>query len=397
MNFLSKYRFLVVVVLISFVSSCKTNTDDPTPTPSNKYLVSSSLIVSETKDQLSSRLGFISPLVGLLLRYNIKVYKIIYKTKLPDGTETQASGAVLVPDNTGAFAAISQQHGTITSDGDAPSNYNISSSEAGTVGALFASIGYIMICPDYIGYGASKSIAHTYEHRVGLGTASLDMIRAAAEFMTESKINWDKRLYLTGYSEGGYATMALQKKIEEEVPTEFNLRASSCGAGAYNKTGSMNALITQKSSGSSSNNQLYSWVLLTYNNLYKINRSTSFYFKEPYATQAQTGVLSINISGSFDQALTDSFKKGVLDGTDTAFLNAVKDNDIYDWAPKIPTRLYHGDADDLVPYFNSQNAFDAMKKRGATKVELVPLIGKTHATGVEGFLLGTYEFFSTVQ
>jgi predicted peptidase len=41
---------------------------------------------------------------------------------------------------------------------------------------------------------------------------------------------------ITGYSEGGFATMALQKKMEEQFPNEFNLVTSSCGAGAYNKT-----------------------------------------------------------------------------------------------------------------------------------------------------------------
>jgi pimeloyl-ACP methyl ester carboxylesterase len=386
------YRILLLFVLLSVVASCNKTTDPVKP--ANQYLVSSTLITTETKEQIGSRLGFISPLVSLLTRYNVKVYKIVYKTKHPDGTELQASGAIIVPDSPNPVAMISQQHGTILNDSEAPSNYDKANSEAGTVGALFASIGYIMVCPDYIGYGTSKNVAHTYEHRQGLATASLDMIRAAREFLTDNNVNWDKRLYITGYSEGGFATMSLQKKIEEEFPTEFNLRASSCGAGAYHKTGTMRALVSQRGTTVASNNRLYSWVLLTYNSLYKLNRPTSAYFIEPFATQAQGGFQNVNITTSFDQALTSSFKAGITGGTDSAFLNAVKDNDVHDWAPKTPTRLYHGDADDLVPFFNSQDALDAMKRKGATKVELVRLSGKTHSTGIQDFLLGTYDFFA---
>jgi dipeptidyl aminopeptidase/acylaminoacyl peptidase len=89
--------------------------------------------------------------------------------------------------------------------------------------------------------------------------------------------------------------------------------------------------------------------------------------------------------------------KGIADGTDTGFLNAVKDNDVFDWKPKTPTRLYHGTADQLVFYFNSQNAVNAMKARGATNVELIPIPGKDHGTAIQDFLLGTYQFFSSIQ
>ena len=388
-------KVLLVLLLSVAVWSCKT-TSDPTPV-ADKNLVASTLISESTKAQLQDRLAAISPLAAQLAQYGVKAYRITYKTKNWDGTDIVASGALIVPTTTTAVAMASQQHGTIRTDAEAPSYFG-TGSEAYFTGSLFASVGFIIACPDYIGYGESKNVAHPYEHRKTLAQASLDMIRASKEFVSKNTdIKWDGRLYVTGYSQGGFATMSLQKMIEEETGTEFNLRASSCGAGAYNKTATMKNLITQSTSNIVSNNALYAWVLQTYNTVYKIGRPMSFYFKEPYATQVQTSALTSNINIAFGKSLTDSFVKSITDGTDATFATAVADNDVFDWKPITPTRLYHGDADELVPFLNSQTAFDAMKKRGATSVELYKLAGRTHATGVQDYLLGTYEMFTTVK
>jgi dipeptidyl aminopeptidase/acylaminoacyl peptidase len=54
--------------------------------------------------------------------------------------------------------------------------------------------------------------------------------------------------------------------------------------------------------------------------------------------------------------------------------------------------LFHGTADDYVPFFNSQNAYDAMQKRGATQVELRPIQGGNHFTSATAYTLGAYAF-----
>jgi pimeloyl-ACP methyl ester carboxylesterase len=389
-NFTRPFLYLLVVVSV-FVSSCnRTNTE---PTPDNQFLVSSSLIGDFSREQLIQR---VDPTFAAFLPNGIKVYKIVYKTKNTDGKEINASGAVMFPNKTGNLPLISVQHGTITDDREAPSYY-ATNSEANAAGSLLASQGFIVAYPDYIGYGASNNLPHPYEHRESLASASLDMLRATREFVRQEKVAWDNRLYIAGYSEGGFATLALQKKIEEETGTEFNLRASSCGSGAYDKTATMKYLVNSRTTGSVSSNQLYLWVLLTYDRIYNLNRPTTAYFKAPWAAQIQTTRERTNVNVSLNTIFTDAFIKGLNDGTDTAFLNAIKDNDVYDWKPRTPTRLYHGDADDLVFYFNSVNAEKAMKARGATNVTLIPLRGRNHTSGIQDFLLGTFDFFSTVQ
>ncbi|MBO0929404.1 alpha/beta hydrolase family protein [Fibrella aquatilis] len=373
-------------------SACRQSAQPEAAATPARTLIDAQLLGTYTSDQLRNRYNGATSFLRLLTRYGIRAYKLTYHTTNTDGKAVTASGAVLVPMTTDSLPLISMQHGTISGDDQAPSYYK-SSSEAYQFGSVFSSVGYIVAAPDYIGYGASNNLPHPYEHNRSLGQASLDMLRATKEFLADQKTNWNGRLYTAGYSEGGYATMALQKKLEEEAPTEFNLVASSVGAGAYDKPAFMRYIVGNKTQGSIDYNRLYLWVLLTYDRVYGLNRPASYYFKEPYASRVKANAQGALINVSFNEALTDEFKTAVQNGTDAAFIKAVQDNDIHDWKLRTPTRLYHGDADNTVFFFNSQNAYDAMQRRGATNVSLYRLRGRTHATGIIDFVLGTFDFF----
>lgn len=388
---------LVGSILLTTPTGCKTSASgDPIAPIPTKTLIQGSLIGEYSTDQLRSRFTGASSILQIFIRYGIKAYRLEYTTTNSDGKTIKASGALMVPNVTTAVPMLSMQHGTITSDDDAPSNFQ-SSSEAYSYGSVFASQGYIIAAPDYIGYGASKDLPHTYEHRNGLATASLDMLRAAREFLSNQHINWDNRLFLAGYSEGGFATMSLQKKIEEETNGEFNLVASSCGGGAYDKPAFMKQILNEKTTGVDYVNRLYVWVLLTYDRIYGLNRPMTYYFKEPYASQIALRGKEASINVSLNLTFSDNFKQAINDGTDKEFMAAVQDNDIHDWKPRTPTQLYHGTADEVVSFLNSKNASDAMQKRGATTVQFIPVQGTTHGTTIIEFVRGTYEFFGSSQ
>ncbi|CAG5070449.1 hypothetical protein DYBT9623_02995 [Dyadobacter sp. CECT 9623] len=377
------------------LNSCNNDKPPVTPEPEeeNQYLLRSEDISTLSKEQITERARDINPLLAGYVKAGIKVYKLSYKTKNTDGTDITASGALILPDTDQPASMISVQHGTIREDISAPSNF-ADDSEAASFGALFGSMGYIIAYPDYIGYGDSKDLPHPYEHRASLASASLDMLRAAKEFLKDQEeVEWDEKLYIAGYSEGGFATMSLQKKIEEEAAGEFNLRASSCGAGAYDKTAFMKYIVNTPTHGLASYNFSYLWVLLTYDRIYKLNKPASYYFKEPYATEIAKSGANVRIATSFDSILTDSFKKALNDGTDKGFIDAIGDNDVYNWKPKTPTRLYHGSSDELVFYFNSEKAYNTMKGLGAD-VQLTTIPGGTHSSSIVAFLVGTLGFFT---
>jgi fermentation-respiration switch protein FrsA (DUF1100 family) len=374
-------------------SSCtKDNSPQPeAPAAVETHLVNSTLIGEYSPSVLASRVSGI-PLAGALVRYPVRVYKLTYTTRNPDGQQITASGALLVPVATQALPLLSYQHGTISPDAEerAPSYYSASSEVYSAVSVL-ASTGYIVSAPDYIGYGAAKALPHPYEHASSLASASLDMMRAAKEFCEKEKVVLNKKNYLLGYSEGGYATMALHKLIEEKYPTEFAVTASAPGAGAYHKTAFAKYILSsnQKLSFLSS----YVWVLDTYNRVYSINRAPSYYFNQPWATQLQANPFS-DVPETPSELFTSTFRTGILSNTDAPMAAAFRDNDIYDWKPKAPLALFHGTADDYVPYFNSEDAYKAMQARGATQVTLRPIQGGNHFTSVTQYTLEALGFIS---
>ena len=376
-------------------SSCSKETspqpEPETPAAVETHLVNSTLIGEYSPSVLASRVSGI-PLAGALVRYPIRVYKLTYTTRNTDGQPVTASGALLVPVTTQALPLLSYQHGTISPDAEdrAPSYYS-ASSEVYSAVSLLASTGYIVSAPDYIGYGASKALLHPYEHAASLASTSLDMMRAAKEFCEKQKVALNKKNFLLGYSEGGYATMALHKMIEEKFPTEFAVTASAPGAGAYHKSAFANYIL-------SSDKKLdflssYVWVLDTYNRVYNINRAPNYYFNQPWATQLQANPFS-DVPETPSELFTSTFRTSILNKTDAPMTAAFRDNDIYDWKPNAPVALFHGTADDYVPYFNSEDAYKAMRARGATQVTLHPIQGGNHFTSVAQYTLAALGFIS---
>lgn len=391
------------LLIIIFFTACQS--DDEDPTPIDQYLVESEFIIKynqatiQTFLQLgaasSPNFAFLNNYVSRV-KYDISVYKITYNTIDAFGNNVIASGALLVPDTQDALPFLSQQHGTITSDEDAPSNFN-QSSEVFGFGLPLSSFGYILAAPDYLGYGTTSNIDHPYEHANSLATASRDMLRASREFIRSNNFNWNNKLFLTGYSEGGGATMALHKLLEESHSDEFTVTASAPGAGAYDKSAFSKFIVEQ-------NTDLnflgaYIWVLGTYNNVYGLNRPETFYFQEPHASYvANTPLSQIDISqitANPQNLFTTELINGIKNDTDTDLLNAISDNNIYDWTPRAPIRMFHGTADDFVPPFNSENALQAMLNRGVNTVEYIPIQGGDHFTSLPNFLEGVVSYFDT--
>jgi pimeloyl-ACP methyl ester carboxylesterase len=390
--FVNYFRQVLFVFTLLFVISACENDNKEEPTPVFQYLVSSEQITVLSKETIAAQLMALNPLLGSFVKNGVEVHKITYKTKDLEGKEVIASGAVFLPQSTEDVSLISVQHGTITNLDHAPSKFH-PQSEASMFGGLFSGLGYIISYPDYLGYGSTENIPHPYEHRASLASASLDMLRATKELVgIKSTIKWDKKLFLAGYSEGGFASMSLLKKIEEEAKNEFTLKGASCGAGAYDKTAFMNYIINEPTEGIVSNNKLYLWVLLSYNRIYGLNRPMTAYFKEPFATEIAKNGNNTEIDQSIHTIFADDFVKGIKEGTDTAFINAVKDNNVYDWKPTTTTLLVHGDADETVFYFNSVNAYNAMKQKGAN-VTLQTVPGGTHASTITAYLTQSYLFF----
>ena len=388
-----KIHLAILAGIIVIFGACE-NEDGPKPSNENTFLCEAHVIkdydLAEVQTLYAANDDY-SPEMASLLKYGFTVYKITYHTTYLDGSKIKASGAVLVPNTSEAMDVISYQHGTIIYDREAPSNFS-ESIGIYTTPVVFASIGHILVLPDYIGYGSTNDLEHPYEHGESLATASRDMLRAVREFIKqEDEIKGTEKLFLTGYSEGASATMALHRLLQENHTEEFTVTATSCVAGAYDKKAFMEFIMSTDEPLRYLN--FYIWVLAAYNEVYAINKPYSYFFNEPYATQIQTqGVFADLSSYNPRQVFKENFINGVKTGAETEMVDALYANSYYGFMPNAPVLLVHGTEDRFVPCFNSEKAYNEMISNGA-ELTLKKGDGDNHFTIIPDYAKETIDFF----
>lgn len=344
-------------------------------------------------------------------QYDVGSYHMVYKTEDPLGNVIDVSGVLALPSKPAGSTSpiLSYQHPTIFLDSEAPTN--TASSDFYTFFA--SSLGYIMVIPDYIGYGESLGQMHTYVHEQGLANAVVDMLRATQQYLAYSGINWNGQLFLTGYSEGGYANMAAHKELETTSYPGLSVTAAVHGGGPYDVLGSMTGILDAATLVSPS---YVGFVLKAYDTYEFIpaggSRISDMFSSSPvdYVTVINTNYDGFHSSSTTDAALTDvtadlfnaTFLTDFRGVGETDMKAIFAANDVYNWVPAAPTGLYHGEFDTVVPYANATTAFAAMEPVPTGNVELetcsIPsgIIDDAHILCVPGYLDYMITYFGAI-
>ena len=388
-------RFTKIILSFLFtitVLSCqKKERAEPDVDPVEEtHLVSARLVGTSPKDEMQYRAGFIGygTIINPLINYACDFFKIVYKTTYR-GKTIEASGLIALPKNGPANPSIiSCQHETRFTYASAASLYP----HATTGFEVLAAMGYVVVIPDYIGFGNSENIFHPYYIRDASAAAVVDMIKAAKEYLSSKQFATSNRLFLVGYSEGGYATLAAQREIETHPIPGLTLSATAAGAGAFDLT----TMLTEVSQSRESMATGYiAYLLQAYNTHYGWSRPLNTIFKEPFAKDAPAlfhgqydgqkigSWLTFNLKDLF----TPTFRSDlIIDGKESELKTALSLNSFFDWYPKGLTRLYHGTEDEIVPFKSTQTTFDSFKAAGSTKVSLIPVPG-THLNAASYMML----------
>lgn len=320
---------------------------------------------------------------GVVPRYSVTAYRLEYLTTDADGREVRASGLVSVPQKpAGAQSPVlSYQHGTLFRDAEAPSNNAVASE----VAVVLASLGYIVLAPDYVGFGASRGTPHPYLLAAPSAAATVDFLTAARTWRGQAGVADNGQLFLTGYSEGGYVTLAAHRALQASAsPHLQQLRMVVPGAGPYDVQTTMDGLVDLVRQ-----EQPVIGALL--------NPGLLRYLGGSVQREVRRLLLRALIPGDADVAYDTRFIDHFL-ADDVRALDRA--SNVYDWKPGVPVRLYHGRDDRTVPYASSVSTVRAMQQRGAgdlvslTECRAQPVAG--HLQCVPPFITFMLGQFATV-
>lgn len=405
----AKRTLCAAMVVATFLMSGCGSSAAPTQTTSGVVTIDPKVLLasisSSIQQPVARALGgwewgsFISSFGTLLtsLNYTIEMQKITYQSTGADGLPHTMTGLLILP--RAIFGAkpsvpiLMFQHGTEPYRPYSPSQY-LAHQDRPTdypevmVAAAIAASGYAVALADYEGLGDSTG-TQPYVHGTSLAQQVIDMLRASRDKIggIGSPCSWNSQLFLMGYSEGGYVTMTTTRELQLKHAGEFTVTAAAPLSGPHDLSGEMRTLML--SNNTSKAPYFLPFLLSGYNyasggTLFRPDTS----LLPPHSSTLPPLFAGNTPSDSISTAMGMVYSpvaliapKSVLtplliaqltlpSSPEVAFL---RQNDSYRdplnvnaaWVPTVPVRLYHHRNDELVPYSNSQVAFDAFSTAGA--------------------------------
>jgi pimeloyl-ACP methyl ester carboxylesterase len=396
-----KHRFVILSLLIlsfALFTGCEKEDEPVTCNTVDEAgeLVESTFQMTLTPAQVEPYLSLFGAPFGYTLTHSTDAYKIIYKTRDKNGDLTLASGVLFIPQGVEAMDLVSVQHGTALKRENTGSVNPLYAMD----GIMFSMSGYMAVAPDYIGLGISEDI-HPYLHAELTANAVVDLLRAARIYACDEGLELSDKLFLAGYSEGGYATMATHKIIEADYSDEFQLTAVAPMSGPYDLIGSTRDLLSRDAYDIPA---FLAYVVVAYDDIYGWNRLDDI-FNEPYASlfpgafdgSQELGDVNEQLPTAITALFKTDFISAFLANQETAIQGALEENTLLDWGPVAPVRLYHGTADSTVSIENTLSAYTSLQANGGTKVELVRLLGADHTGGFIPSMILAEAWFDSIR
>ncbi len=166
---------------------------------------------------------------------SITVYKMRYETGGGRGEATDTGGVLMLPGGDdqrcmGPRPVLLYAHGTVLDRNFSMARLN---GEARLVAAMFVAQGYIVVAPDYAGYGTSSLPYHPYLNAEQQAGDMADALRAARAALPRLGMQPSSKLFVTGYSQGGFVALATQRAMQDRYGSEFQVTATAGLSGPY--------------------------------------------------------------------------------------------------------------------------------------------------------------------
>lgn len=343
-------------------NSGNNDNDTTKPTPAERGALKASTLLNtlsaaEITQAISDK---DSRIRGFTPRYAVTSYRLEYMTTDAQGALVRASGLLSVPIKPAGARnpLLSYQHALKFNDAEAPSNNAVASEAA----VALASLGYIVAAADYVGYGVSKGKPHPYLLAAPSAAATIDFLTASQTWRQNNNLHDNGQLFLAGYSEGGYVTMATHRALQNEnSPHLASMRLQIPGAGPYDVQTTLDVLLEQIRK-----DQPILGALLNPGFLRNLDADV----RKEILRLLRIVLLPRDNDVKFDTRVLDFYladdRKALADFSS-----------VHNWKPELPVKLFHGKDDETVPYANAVNTIQTMQSLGAgSQVSLVDCSAK---------------------
>jgi len=283
-------------------------------------------------------------------RNAVSLYRVTYASVVPErgNKPTVTSGLLAVPDVEGtSFPMVTYQHGTVYGKQEVPS-FPEQSPETQLMIAQFAGQGYVVIGADYFGLGTSTE-PEGYMVKASHQQATYDMLIASRAVLDHLKLTTTK-LFLAGWSQGGFVTMAMLEKLEQ---SGIKVEAAATASAPVDAFVALNGFLSfPRKNDASWVNSLFILTAFAFENYYGVpglarsliadayyDVSRKAYMREPFnAADVPTDLHKLIRADYFDPQFFATSAYGRL----------VAQTQAYRWIVKSPVRNYYGESDEAI-------------------------------------------------
>lgn len=386
-----RFKSFLATVLFSF-----------SMTAASAQLISYTKVDSFSTERLDARwkrMGI--PQVVSKVRNAVDVYDITYCTTYGDNSCVMASGLYFVPINPKKPAPLLiYNHGTTIRP-----QRKLGFNGEDQICLMFSTDGYAVCEPDYVGLGHGER-RHLYIHADSEANAGIDMMKAVKELDSIVALQRDSMLFVSGYSQGGHAAMAVTRKLQEKFADDYTVTASSPMSGPYDLDGVQADVMFYEYKQP----HYLPYLLLGYNEAYNIFDKETFYdevFVNPYNSivkgvyNGEFSVSDINdtLPAVPKEMLSDSLVDLFVNDDQFIFKQLLRENSMDNWLPERPMQICYCTGDEEVVYTNALAAYDYMKSNGAKNVKLRKAGGKkyTHRKCADWSVVYTKFYFDSFR
>ncbi len=336
--------------------------------------------------------------------FGYKAVRITYNTTNENDEEVVASGLLVIPTATPQYqeyresmgqrafsvSMISENHGTIFTEAESPTGTEVKDGMPNYATAVLMSgyAGFASVMPDYIGYGESATVAHPYMLKDATVEASLDMIKASMYYMEQNGVALNYQLYISGYSQGGSAAMALAQEVEDDFD-RVNLMGTAAMAGPYDlealgdiEIDASHTMTYPAFLGYLADSYAYYDDDISLGDIVVEENTTMYHELFMGSTTGPAIHMSLGLTegygfgtytadAMFKTTFIDEYKNST--GVGAKIREEFVENSTDDWVPKTKMNLIHCVDDEIIPFSITQATYTSMVDNGAENITLTPI------------------------